>query len=112
MSIAQSVADMIARRGRPLTLRRIVTGGPNVDVAVTGVVRQYQAQELLGPILQGDREVRISNVEIAAASWPGPPRAGGNADRIVIDGKAAVVQNVDPRYDGTDLAMYVIQVRG
>jgi hypothetical protein len=58
------------------------------------------------------REVRISNAEIAAAAWPGPPRAGENADRIVIDGQERIVMAIDTRYIGEAAALHVMQVRG
>ena len=107
-----TVADMIAKYGRALTLRRYSSAMVATDVAVKGVVRGYAADEMVGAIQQGDREVRISNAEIAAAAWPGPPRAGENADRIVIDGQERIVMAVDPRYIGADPALYIMQVRG
>lgn len=107
-----TVADMIGRYGRPLTLRRLAADLAATDVAVRGVVRGYAASELVGAIQQGDREVRIANAEILAAAWPGPPRAGENADRVVIDGVAMVVMAVDTRHVGGDAALHILQVRG
>ena len=62
----ERIQSAIERRGQSLLLRR-VTGLPQVpvDVKVKGMVRGYHAQELIGGIIQGDREVIISNKEIA-----------------------------------------------
>jgi len=39
-------------------------------------VRGYEPVQLIGGIVQGDRQVAVSNAEIADAQWPGPPRNG------------------------------------
>lgn len=108
-----TVADMIGRYGQSLILRRLtVTGTPEqvkFDVALPGVVRAYKLEELIAGIIQGDREVTISDQEIAAAQWPGPPR---RSDRVMIAGVETHVEAVNTVYVGDDVAKHVLQVRG
>lgn len=108
----ENIQDMLARRGQPMILRRLdITQSPtvNVDVTVQGWVRAYAAHELIGGIVQGDRQVTISNAEIAAAGWPGPPRAH---DLVNIAGRFLNVQAVNTMYIGTDIAKHALTVRG
>jgi hypothetical protein len=104
------VLDALHRRGRNLTLRRRVgTTSAFTDCAPRGYDRGFKATELVGGIIQGDREVVIGNAEIVAASWPGPPRKG---DVVVIDGGSVTVQAARPMYVGTDIAAHILWVRG
>lgn len=120
MSVADKLASVLTRFGRPMTLRRntlgpIVAGNATVfplDVTIYGVARNYKANELVSgtAIVQGDTEVTFSNAQIAAAQWPGPPKAG---DVIIFDNRNAVVQGKpEPKSLGTELLVYVAQVRG
>lgn len=109
MTVAD-IAAAIEREGQTMLLRRFA--GKNrgrFDVGVKGVVRGYQPSEIAGDIQQGDREVRISNAEIAARHWPGPPRRG---DRLRIDGAWVNVESNDARKLREDYAMHIMQVRG
>ncbi|MGC2853952.1 hypothetical protein ACM64Y_00620 [Novispirillum sp. DQ9] len=99
------VAALIAAKGEGCTLKR--TGQP--DLSVRAFVRGYKPEELVGGLIQGDREARISDAEIAAAAWPGPPRKG---DLLVIGGKTAAVQGCDTRKVGGVAYMHVMTVRG
>lgn len=116
MSIGDKLASVLTRFGRPMTLRRN-TLGPNgvqvpLDVTIYGVSRNYAPHELVSGsgIMQGDTEVTFSNAQIAAAQWPGPPKAG---DVIIFDGRNAVVQGKpEPKSLGTELLVFVAQVRG
>ena len=56
-------------------------------------MRGYEPVQLIGGIIQGDRQVTITNAEIADAQWPGPPRA---RDRCVIDGRTTTIQPATP----------------
>lgn len=109
MSLTAAVQRAIARTGQPLTLRRIATGVAPVAVAVTGVVRGYAPHELVGGIVQGDRRVVISNAEIAAASWPGPPRKG---DQVVDGTQVLTIQAVNTVTRGSAIAKHEITARG
>jgi len=107
---AARIIDMLERRGRFMSLRRRVgTTATFTEVAVRGVARGYRPEELVGSIAQGDREVIISNAEIEAAGWPGPPRRG---DIIVIDGVTTTVQAPDTRRLLAETVGHILQVRG
>ncbi len=86
----ERVADIIVDKGELVTLRRLATGGVIAfSVDVWAVVRFFAANELVGGISQGDRMALISNREIAAHQWPGPPR---ERDQLIIRGKTATLQ--------------------
>jgi hypothetical protein len=89
--------------------RRVGTTNTFSEVAVRGVARGYRPEELVGTIVQGDRIVIISNAEIEAAGWPGPPRRG---DLLVMDGVTTTVQAPDPRWLLSETLGHVLQVRG
>jgi hypothetical protein len=99
----------VLRTGQKVILRRMA-GSTATDVVCTATVRGYAATDLAGTLQQGDREVIITNHEIAAAGWPGPPRKG--TDRVVIAGATTTVQSVETRYIGGAIDRHVIQVRG
>lgn len=102
------VARMIDRYGETVTLRR--PGTPNVDVAVKARVEQLRPDELVGEIAQFDRRVVISNAEIAAAAWPGPPKRG---DRVIFaDGAQATVQLPGTKKIGEEIAGHWMIVKG
>jgi hypothetical protein len=107
------VAAAIATVGAPAILRRVFAGG-RTDVAVRAVIRGYKPQELIGGIVQGDKEAIISDAEIAAAAWPGPPRRGDQIITTASSGVAATgtVQGVETRNVGNSTAMHVMQTRG
>lgn len=113
MSVAASISGALQRFGRPMVLRRLAPG-PNglqipLDVTIYGTPKNYRPDELVNGITQGDTEVTLTNAEIAAAQWPGPPRKN---DKIVIDGKTRNIEAVEPKYLGTEILVYVCQVRG
>lgn len=110
MTTTARIIEMLERRGRPLTLRRrIGTTNAFTDVAPRGYSRGFKAEELVGGIIQGDREIVIAQAEITAASWPGPPKKG---DITVLDGVTATVQGVLTMYDGASPAAHILWVRG
>ena len=78
------------------------------SVVVRAVIRGYKPDELVNDIVQGDRQVTISNAEILAAGWPGPP---GRSDTVVIDGETAAVLLCDTRRLRGTVAMHIMQVR-
>ena len=83
---------MLARYGETVVLRRPTGQGLFTDVSCGARVDQFQPHEIAGGVMQGDRNVVLSNREIEAANWPGPPRRG---DQIVIGGHTTTVQGVD-----------------
>lgn len=109
MSLVGSAQRMIAQRGEAATLRRSATGAADVDVSVRAFLAHASRQPLAGTVVQMEREARISNAEIAAAAWPGPPRAG---DRLIVGSTTFHVQAVDSLKDAGVVALHVLTVRG
>lgn len=109
MSLIATTRRQVLRQGAAITLRRVQTGVAPIEVQPIAVVRGYVPHEMLGGIVQGDRQVTITNDEIAAAGWPAPPRKG---DQVVIDGKAATVQGVNTTTLRGAIAKHVLHVRG
>lgn len=108
-ALADARRRQLARRGRPMVLTRLVTGGAPIAVTLTGYSRDYRPEELVGGLMQGDIKVEIGADEIAAAAWPGPPR---KPDRIAVDGKTYTMQGASALYDGDTLAGWSIWARG
>lgn len=114
MSLTAATRRQVLRTGQAATLRRLVgTGAAQTatDVAVVAVVRGYRPDELAAGsgLQQGDRQAIITNDEIAAASWPGPPRKN---DRLVLAGAVTTVQAVETRYLGAAIDRHILAVRG
>lgn len=111
MSAADKVAAALRKYGRPMTLSRLIGTGPaTTDVVVNGVAQGFQPEEFVGDVIRGDQRIQISNAEIAAAAWPGPPRKG---DKIVVGGRAWVLRaNAETKYLGTETLAHVLHVRG
>lgn len=80
-----------------------------LDVTVYGTADGYIPKALVGLVGQGQSIVVISNTEIAAAQWPGPPAKN---DVLIIDGKTRTIDGVDPRYLGTEVLVYICKVTG
>lgn len=101
----------IAAKGRAMVLQRQTGVSPVVwaQVQVRGVARGYRPEQLTGDIRQGDQNVSILNDEIAAAGWPGPPKA---RDSIIIDGRTWAVEGAYPVYEGDLLIGHDLWVRG
>jgi hypothetical protein len=107
----ERIAALISQFGQPVTLQRTTGGLTQVrhDVVCQAIVRGFEPVQLIGGIVQGDRQVVISNAEIADAQWPGPPRVG---DRCVIDGRTTTIQACDIRRLRNEIVLHLIQVRG
>lgn len=106
MTPAAKITKALARYGRPMALsRRVGTSETFTTVTVRGVSQGYEPHQLVGGLVQGDRKITISNAEIAAAGWPGPPQAGD-----LLDG--AAVEGVETKHLGEVILAHVLQVRG
>ena len=106
MTAAARFLASLRRAGRPMVLkRRIGTTSTYIECAVYGRARGYQPTELAGGVVQGDRRIRISQIEIEAAAWPGPPKKSD-----YLDGGA--IQGAEPLYDAAVLVGFVCWVRG
>ena len=104
-----TTAAMLARYGETVVLRRPTGGGTAIDVTCAARVDQFQPHEITGGVPQGDRNVILSNREIEAANWPGPPRRG---DQVIIGGRTTTVQGVDTVSVGASIVRHNVQVRG
>lgn len=108
MSAYDRFAASLRRAGRPMTLkRRVGTTSAFTECTVNGKARFYKPEELVNGVIQGDRRIRVSQADIAAAAWPGPPKAGSTD---YLDG--GVIQGVEKLYDGATLVGFVCWVRG
>lgn len=104
-----ATAALLARYGEIVVLRRPTSKGLHIDVDCAARVDQFQPHELTGGVLQGDRTVILSNQEIEARQWPGPPRRG---DQVIIGGRTTTVQGVDTVSIGDRVVRHNLQVRG
>jgi hypothetical protein len=77
------------------------------EVVCQAIVRGYEPIQLIGGIIQGDRQVAISNAAIADAQWP--QRA---SDRCVIDGRTTTIRPATPAVLRNKIVLHLIQVRG
>jgi hypothetical protein len=108
-------ADILSTHGETMTLRRLVPGDPPtwIDVAVKGKRRAPtggRGDELIGTRTEKTLLVTISDREIAAEGWPGPPRKD---DVLVIDGRGYTLQDdADTRKDGEVVLAHFLTVAG
>lgn len=108
--LADMIADDIQREGSPATLRRSTgTGDVHFDVEVYAFHNNSAPVPLVGEQGQDDKEVRISNRDILARQWPGPPH---DADTIIIDGAPRRIMGVEILRVGGEIVEYVLRVRG
>jgi hypothetical protein len=96
---------LIARQGRPMTLRRQATASPPAftTVAVRGVLSRVTPGELKDGLRQADSRIEILADEITAAAWPAPPKA---ADSVATPEGVVAVLAATPVYDGETLIGY------
>lgn len=92
-------------------LRRQTVGRPPTfsSVTVVAFIYAYRPDQIKGDLKQGDVRCEILNDEIAAASWPGPPKTGDS----LIDGTNTLnLIGAFPLYDGTTLLGHTLMARG
>jgi hypothetical protein len=109
MNAPSATASMLARYGETVVLRRPTGQAQFIDVSCAARVDQFQPHEIAGGVVQGDRKVTLSNREIEAEAWPGPPRRG---DQIVVAGRTTTVQGVETITVGGQIVRHNVQVRG
>lgn len=108
MISAAEVQSMLRDFGETITLRRV--GSPNTDVSVLAKIDGAGEQIGAAGVAQFRRRVILSNIEIAAAGWPGPPHRG---DQVILSGpKTLTVQTVDTVSIGTDTIMHALETLG
>ncbi len=108
-------ADILATHGETMTLRRMIPGSTPTWTSVTlkGKRRSTPGEVgdvLVGAMTQKTLMVIISNREIAAAAWPGPPRKG---DQLDIGTAIFTLQDdADTRTDQGAVLAHFLLVRG
>ena len=105
----QSVHAMLQTRGEPVTLRRLVAGAPPIDVTVLAKIDDAADSELASNMAQFQRRVVISDLEIAAAGWPGPVKRN---DQVIAQTKTLTVLASDPVIIGSTTIMHRIKAQG
>lgn len=102
MTASRRIAAMLKRRGRPMMLRRRVgTTATFTEAVMVGISRKYLPEELVGGLIQGDREIIIGTDTEAI----GEPKKGDTVD-------GGTVQFVDVKYDVSTVIAYILTVRG
>lgn len=86
--------------------RQIGTTTTYTEATIRGFASAYRPQDLVGLVKQGDLKVVIGPSLGAIA----PPLK--KPDRIVIDGRAYVIEGATPRYVGTAIDGHELWVRG
>jgi len=87
-SARAALARQISKHGWLITLKR--NGVPSVEILAR--VRDFKPDELVGGIVQGDRQAVIPAAVLESTGWPGAPARG---DQIVDNGRTMTVQAVD-----------------
>lgn len=106
MSLAATTARMLARNGRPMTLRRRVgVTAAFTDATVQGFMVAFNPTEVAGLVQQGDARVTIG-------PDAGDLTAPRENDVLSIDGKAWRVMGAQALYVGVTLAGWRLWARG
>ncbi len=106
MSLLRVTENLLARRGRPMVLRRrIGTGGTFQQVTLRGTLSGYTGTSDQGGLMQGDATAVLD----AATGALGSPKRG---DLLVDTGRTWAVQGAVPRYVGERLVGWDVHVRG
>lgn len=112
----ETAARFCERYGQPVLVRRITQAGTAAipfDAAVPAPLRSYRADELVGGIVQGDRQAIVSHRHLQALQWPVPPRDGAQADRVIVGGKPWKVEKAEERRGiAGEVVDYVLTIRG
>jgi hypothetical protein len=114
MSTATAIKASYASKLKETIIIRRYTGSgqnrPRFDAAVRGKSIAYQAEEFVGPVLQGDRRVFLLVEDIIARQMALPITA---TDKVVVKGRELAIINPAERSadDGT-LVAYELQCRG
>lgn len=103
------IANDIAAVGETVTLRRLAQQDIHFDVTLPAVITAYAVQDLTTEIAQGDQRVIISNRDILARQWPGPPRKN---DVVLFSEGQVTVEGVVTNKIGNEIVSHVLQVRG
>ena len=113
MAYSPVILRLIARHGRPVTLRLAGAGdgGAFLDVPLIAHVMDYDPRAAVAgsTMQQGQREIRIAQDALTAAGAPRAPRQG---DRIEVDGVTLAITTVEARALRGASALIVLRARG
>lgn len=107
---------LLAPYGETVSLRRYSgTGSGRVATDYSGIaarVREYHPDELIGGIVQGDRECIILAADVEGSGFPLPFVA--TVDYVVVRGAQLIIKSVDnnSRRIGDTLIAYEIRTGG
>ena len=108
--VADRVARAFSRVGDPATLVRLAGRTlPRHELAVRAVLVFLPPTTPIGGVVQEQKEIRISNKEIANSDWPAPIRRG---DQIILGGATYTIQGVRTAAPGGVPAEHFLQVMG
>ena len=105
---------MLNQVGEDVTFRRYTGSGasrPYFDATAKARVMEFDAAELVGGIIQGDRKLIVLAQDLFDAQWPVPPVKG---DKAIVRGRVLNIEAVDDntRRIAGELVAYEIVVRG
>ena len=108
--VAAQVAAAFAEAGDNATLVRLAGRTlPRHELPVRAVLVFLPPTTPIGGVVQEQKEVRISNKEIAASDWPAPIRRG---DQIILGGATYTIQGVRTAAPGGVPTTHFLQVMG
>lgn len=107
-----ATARFVEQRGQFHTLRRFVgRNRAKQDVKLKAVVDRGDDQSLVNNVTQSLQTAIITNREIAAKRWPGPPKTGDFL--ISVDsGAVSEIASVDTVKEGTFVVRYNLTMKG
>lgn len=101
--LAENCQTVVLRRYTGVGAARIST-----DTTVRASVRDYQPDELVGGITQGDTQIVLSPTDVLAGGGELPQKG----DQIVIEGKPRTIVAAPPVRVGNVIARINVQVKG
>lgn len=103
------IQAIIDSAGKTVTVQRLTGMPPTVSATVTckAGISGYRPEQLMGDILEGDRELRIGSRELDNANIA--PRQG---DQVIIDGHTMRVEDAYAQYWLEGVGLYVLRCRG
>lgn len=107
MTLAETIAKVLAEHGEDMTLAR----AGNTSIVLKGK-RLIGVTEAVGGSAEQQRfRVKIGTSELDASAWSSKvPSADG--DTLTVGGRVRTIIDVRPLLDGTSVAMYELEVAG
>jgi hypothetical protein len=106
---AHAIAELdsaLSKAGGSVTLRR---GVPSTTLTVPASVHGYKPDELVGTIIQGDRQVVLSPTGLSGVFASTPPRRG---DKVDIGPDTVTIEDAEILRIGSTIVRINLHVRG